>query len=155
MNAYKLAGLSPNANGESRIPNDEEPQDRESGPPPALSSNFDHRVESLKLEDEIDHILDALKRSQKIEYRLAEERLMAQKNYILNLYQQLEKERSDISRRKSSSKSRESMLDGLLERVDQIKREVSRLKDMEEVAKGFGRVPKHILKEQFGLDIEH
>jgi hypothetical protein len=38
--------------------------------------------------------------------------------------------------------------------VDQIKREVTKLKDMEEVANGFGRTSKDILKEHFGLEVE-
>ncbi|KAL0393047.1 UNVERIFIED_CONTAM: hypothetical protein Sradi_2527500 [Sesamum radiatum] len=121
-----------------------EPQDQETGSP--LSSILDHLVESLKLEDEVDQILDSLRKSQEIEYRLAEERLSTQKNYILNLYQQINKERS--------SEDQDSLLDDVLSRVNQVKREVSRLKDMADVAKGFGRVPKHILKELFGLDIE-
>ncbi|KAI3459397.1 hypothetical protein Pfo_016060 [Paulownia fortunei] len=155
VSADTAVGLSSNANGTSGLfPKNEESQDCKMSSPPTLSSNFDHRVESLKLEDEIDHILDALRKSQEIEYRLAEERLSAQKNYILNLYQQLDKERSDLSRH-TSSKDQDSLLDAVLSRVDQIKQEVSTLKDMEEVSKGFGRVPKHILKEQFGLDIDH
>jgi hypothetical protein len=40
-----------------------------------------------------------------------------------------------------------------LSRVDQIKREMTKLKDMEEVAKGFGRTFKDILKEHFGLEV--
>ncbi|KAG8373075.1 hypothetical protein BUALT_Bualt12G0133000 [Buddleja alternifolia] len=149
------AELSPNTNGGSGFKKyEEDPHDCEKVSPPKLSSNFDHRVESLKLEDEIDHILDRLKKSQAIEYRLAEEKLLAQKNFILNLYQQLDKEKCDLSRH-TSSKGQDSLLDAVLNRVNQIKREVLRLKDMEEVAKGFGRVPKHILKEQYGLDIEH
>ncbi|KAL0368106.1 UNVERIFIED_CONTAM: hypothetical protein Scaly_1029500 [Sesamum calycinum] len=121
-----------------------EPQDQEIGSP--LSSILDHLVESLKLEDEVDQILDSLRKSQEFEYRLAEERLSTQKNYILNLYQQINKERS--------SEDQDSLLDDVLSRVNQVKREVSRLKDMANVAKGFGRVPKHILKELFGLGIE-
>lgn len=120
-----------------------------------MSTNFDYRVESLKLDNEIDHILDALRKSQEIEYRLAEERLSAQKNYIINLYEQLERERSDLSKHTSVSENQDALLDAVLSRVSQIKREVSRLKDMGEVSKGFGRVPKHILEEQFNLDIEH
>lgn len=151
VSAATAVGLSSNSNGALGFAKNES-QDQETGSP--LSSKFDHRVESLKLEDEVDQILDSLRKSQEIEYRLAEERLSAQKNYILNLYQQLNKERSDLSRH-TSSEDQDSLLEAVLSRVDQVKREVSRLKDMAEVAKGFGRVPKHILKEQFDLDIEH
>lgn len=149
-----IAGPSPNANHVLELPQNEL-EDCRLGSPPVLSSNFDYRVESLKLDNEIDHILDALRRSQQVEYRLAEERLSAQKNYIINLYEQLERERSDLSKHASLSENQDLLLDAVLSRVSQIKQEVSRLKDMGEVSKGFGRVPKHILEEQFSLDIEH
>jgi len=45
------------------------------------------------------------------------------------------------------------LLSAVLSRVDQIKREMRKLKDMEEVAKGFGRTFKDILKEHFGLEV--
>ncbi|XP_057783430.1 uncharacterized protein LOC131001164 isoform X2 [Salvia miltiorrhiza] len=149
-----VVGLSPNANGLLEFPKSKL-EDCQLGWPPVLSSNFDYRVESLKLENEIDHIMDALRKSQEIEYRLAEERLSAQKNYIINLYEQLERERSALSKHTSLSDNQDSLLDAVLSRVSQVKQEVSRLKDMGEVSKGFGRVPKHILEEQFSLGIEH
>lgn len=118
--------------------------------PPTLSSNFDYQVESLKLDNEIDEVLESLRKSQQIEYRLAEERLTAQKSYVINLYQQLDRERSTLLRH-TSSNDHDSLLDSVLNRIEQVKREVSRLKDMGEVANGFGKVPKRILKEHFGL----
>lgn len=120
-----------------------------------MSSHFDYRVESLKLDSEIDQILEALRKSQEIEYRLAEERLSAKKNYIINLYEQLERERSVLLKHTSLSENQDSLLDAVLSRISQVKREVSRLKEMGEVSKGFGRVPKHILEEHFSLGIEH
>ncbi|CAI9776532.1 unnamed protein product [Fraxinus pennsylvanica] len=134
--------------------NYKEPHDHKVGSPQPLSSTFDHRVESLKLEDEIDQILHALRTSQDFEYRLAEERLFAHKNYILNLYEQLDKERSDLSRHTSLKDPNTTVLDAVQSRIDQIKQEVSKLNDMEEAKKGFGRVSKYILKEHFGLEIE-
>lgn len=122
--------------------------------PPVLSSHFDYRVESLKLENEIDQILEALRKSQEIEYRLAEERLTAKKNYIINLYEQLERERSVLSKHTSLLENQDSLLDAVLSRISQVKTEVSRLKEMGEVSKGFGRVPQHILEEHFNLGIE-
>lgn len=47
----------------------------------------------------------------------------------------------------------DALLSAVLSRVDQIKREMRKLKDMEEVAKGFGRTFKDILKEHFGLEV--
>lgn len=84
-----------NANGGT--PHHEESILHKRSSPLKMTSNFDYRVESLKLEDEIDQTLQALRKSQNFEYRLAEERLLVQKNYIMNLYEQLDKERSDLS----------------------------------------------------------
>ncbi|XP_009589248.1 uncharacterized protein [Nicotiana tomentosiformis] len=121
--------------------------------PQKMTSNFDHRIESLKLEDEIDQTLQALRKSQEFEYRLAEEKLFAQKNYIMNLYEQLDKERSDLSSHTSMVET-DTLLDVVLKRVDQIKREISKLKDMKQVQNGFGTTSKQILKDYFGLETE-
>ncbi|XP_055813527.1 protein OBERON 2 [Solanum dulcamara] len=126
---------------------------RERSSPPKMTSNFDHQVESLKLEDEIDQILQALRKSQNFEYRLAEERLFVQKNYIMNLYEQLDKERSDLSSHTSMIET-DTLVDAVLQRVDQIKREVLKLKDMKQVQNGFGSTSKTILKDYFGLEAE-
>lgn len=119
-----------------------------------LSIAFDHRSESLMLEDEIEQVLQALRKSQDTEYKMAEERLHAQKNFLLNLYQQLEKERSELARCASSADPN-ALLDAVLNRVDQIKRELRKLKDMERVANGFGKTSKGILKEHFGLETQN
>ncbi|XP_073155556.1 uncharacterized protein [Henckelia pumila] len=143
------------ADDENGIPEsteDEESQDRIMDLPQPFSLTFDPRAESLKLEDEIDHVLNALRKSQELEYIVAEERLSIQKNHIINLYQQLDKERLELSP-DAARKDQDSVLDAVLCRIKQIKRELSILKDMEEVSKGFGRVPKHILKEQFDIDV--
>ncbi|KAH0634115.1 hypothetical protein KY290_038482 [Solanum tuberosum] len=126
---------------------------RERSSPPKMTSNFDHRVESLKLEDEIDQTLQALRKSQNFEYRLAEERLLVQKNYIMNLYEQLDKERSDLSSHTTMVET-DTLVDAVLQRVDQIKREVLKLKDMKQVQNGFGSTSKTILKDYFGLEAE-
>lgn len=122
-------------------------------PPPKLASNFDHRIESLKLEEEIDQTLQALRKSQEFEYRLAEERLFAQKNCVMNLYEQLDLERSDLLRRTSMVET-DTLLDVVLNRVEQVKREVLKLKDMKQVQNGFGSTSKQILKDYFGLATE-
>ncbi|XP_057958153.1 uncharacterized protein LOC131151014 isoform X2 [Malania oleifera] len=112
----------------------------------------DHKNEGLKLEDEIDQVLQELKRSQESEYIIAEERLNAQKNYLLNLYEQLGKEKSELLR--CTSGKPDALLDAVLNRQDQIKQEVTNLRVMKEVAKGFGMTSKGILKRHFGLDIK-
>ncbi|XP_022956071.1 protein OBERON 4-like isoform X1 [Cucurbita moschata] len=118
-----------------------------------MPTPFDHWIESLKLENEIDQVLQALKRSQEFEYNLAEEKLLSHKNYLHNLFQQLDKEQIELGHQ-SSSTGQNVFLDNVTNRVDQIKREVKRLKRMEKVADGFGMTPKDILKEDFDLDVE-
>lgn len=152
---WKKEDVSAVADDENGVP--ESTEDEESQAPimdlrQPLSLTFDPRVESLKLEDEIDHVLNALRKSQELEYILAEERLSIQKDHIINLYQQLDKERLEFSL-DTARKDQDTVLDAVLCRIKQIKRELFILKDVEEVSKGFGRVPKHILEEQFGIDV--
>lgn len=118
-----------------------------------VSVSFNWKTESLKLEEEIDQVLQALRKSQQIEYELAEERLYTQKNYLSNLYQQLEIERAALIRHVSSA-NQDDLLSAVLNRVNQIKREVMKLKEMEKVASGFGKTARGILEEHFGLEIE-
>ncbi|KAE8685577.1 hypothetical protein F3Y22_tig00111095pilonHSYRG00126 [Hibiscus syriacus] len=114
-----------------------------------LSISSDYHSEYLKIEYEIDQVLQALRKAQETEYQIAEERLYDQKAYLRHLYQQLEKERSELQGQ-PSGKEADAYLNAVLNRVDQIKYEVMRLREMEEVANGFGRTPK-VLKEYFGF----
>ncbi|KAK6929948.1 Oberon, PHD finger domain [Dillenia turbinata] len=114
-----------------------------------LSINFDHRSASQKLDEVIDRVLHRLRKSQETEYKIAEERLSAQRDYILNLYQQVEMERSELARSPS-----DAMRNAVLARVEQIKREAKKLKDMRIIFKGFGKTPKNVLREHFGLDVQ-
>lgn len=158
------AGFLDHGNAALEIIKDEEPLDVGASSEQTMSiafdpwmlikkKAFDPWTESLKLEDEVDHVLLALRKSQESEYKIAEERLYAQKNYILNLYQQLHKERSELARRTSSADP-DSFLDCVLNRIEQIKRELKKLSDMEKVATGFGKTSKGILKEHFGLETD-
>ncbi|XP_061991113.1 protein OBERON 2 isoform X1 [Rosa rugosa] len=117
-----------------------------------MSASFDYRSESQRLAEDIDQVLHALKTSQESEFKMAEEKLLAQKNYICNLYQQLEKEKSDLARRTSTDP--DALLSIVLSRVKQIKREVTNLKEMEEIASGFGKTSRATLKKHFNLEIE-
>lgn len=109
--------------------------------------------ESQRLDDEIDKVLQALRKSQVSEYKIAEERLYAQKSHLLTLYKQLEEGRSQLSRGLSSA-STSALLDAIVNTSDRIRQEVKKLRDMEKVAKGFGKTPKGILKEHFTLEVE-
>ncbi|XVE81635.1 hypothetical protein DITRI_Ditri15bG0080900 [Diplodiscus trichospermus] len=146
-------GVIHNGNVELKPTNNKDSLD--SGPclVSVLSISSDYHIEYLKLENEIDQVLQDLRKEQESEYKIAEERLYAQKNYLRNLYQQLDKERSELSHLASGTKA-DAMLNAILNRVDQIKQEVMKLKEMEEVANGFGRTPKGTLKKHFGLEIE-
>ncbi|KAK3040581.1 hypothetical protein RJ639_029027 [Escallonia herrerae] len=139
---------------ENEATDKEEPLDSRTGSPQDIYGKFDHRIESFKLEDEIDQILLALRKSQESEYRIAEERLLAQKNHLLNLYQQLDKERSELASHTSFADP-DALLDAVLNRVNQVKREIMKLREMEEVAKGFGKTSNAILKEHFSFESEH
>ncbi|KAJ4830150.1 hypothetical protein Tsubulata_019938 [Turnera subulata] len=127
--------------------------DHNSGLLDAVPLSFDHQGEAVKLQEEIDEVLEALKKSQEYEYEIAEERLHAQKRYLQNLYQQLDKEKSQLAHCTSNSKA-DALLSAVTRRVDQIKQEVRKFKDMKEVANGFGRTSKITLQEYFGLEIE-
>ncbi|XP_065863289.1 protein OBERON 1 [Euphorbia lathyris] len=118
-----------------------------------FSLSSEYRAETVKLEDEIDQTLYELRKSQASEYSIAEEQLHAQKNCIQNLYEQLERDRFKLARKKSDAK-RGALLAAIAKREDQIKKEVAKLKNMEEVAKGFGRTSKSILNELFGLEVD-
>ncbi|PPR93428.1 hypothetical protein GOBAR_AA27244 [Gossypium barbadense] len=142
-----------NGNGELGPTNHQDLVDDKSCLEAVLSVSSDYRSEYLKIECEIDQVLQSLRKAQESEYKIAEEQLCSQKVYLRHLYQQLEKERSELPDRSSGNEA-DASLNAVLSRVNQIKYEVMRLKEMEEVANGFGRTPKGVLKEYFGLEIE-
>ncbi|XP_057450259.1 protein OBERON 1-like isoform X3 [Lotus japonicus] len=107
--------------------------------------SYNSLPKALKLEAEVDEVLQALRKSQELEYKVAEERIQAQKTYLQNLYQQLECEKSELACQNSSS------TDVLEERNQQIRKEVEKFEAMKKVANGFARTPKDILKEHFDL----
>ncbi|CAL0325982.1 unnamed protein product [Lupinus luteus] len=111
--------------------------------------SFGALSDSLKLEVEVDEVLKALRKSQQFEYNLAEERLIAHKNYLQNLYKQLEYEESESASKKHSSRS----VAVISERKVQIRKEVMKFEDMKRVANGFGKTSKENLKDNFGLEI--
>ncbi|XP_041001229.1 uncharacterized protein LOC121246969 [Juglans microcarpa x Juglans regia] len=146
-------GALGHGNAPLAVPNSQDSLDVTRSSEHTLLVDFDPWTQSLKLEDEIDHVLLALQKSQESEYKIAEETLHAQKNYLLSLYQQLESEKSDLSCRVSSVEP-DSFMDCVMNRVEQIKRELNKFKDMGKVANGFGRTSKGFLREHFGLENE-
>ncbi|XP_030543370.2 protein OBERON 1 isoform X1 [Rhodamnia argentea] len=114
---------------------------------------FHHRTQSARLDEEIDQVLQSLRKSQELEYRIAEEQLHAQKRYLHNLYQQLEQESSELACQEISDDF-DNLLNLVLNRNNQIRQEVHRLQKMKEVAKGFGKTSRSTLREHFGLDVD-
>lgn len=146
-------GLSNHGNDVWEVKNCHGTPESGTGSPQSLSGIFNLEIDSLELEEEIDQVLRALRKAQQTEYKIAEERLLAQKNCLLNLYRQLDKERSELSMAKSSD-DQDVLLEAILKRVDQIKREIVKLRDMEVVAKGFGKTSKDILDQHFRFETE-
>lgn len=116
-----------------------------------ITSDYDNV--SLKLEDDIDKILQELKNSQDLDYQIVERKLYDQKDYLLSLYRQLDLERSALANPMSLPNlgDCDNLLANVLDRVDQIKHEEEKLRNMMKIAKGFGQTNKNILREHFGL----
>ncbi|CAN6286843.1 unnamed protein product [Urochloa humidicola] len=113
----------------------------------------DHNTVSAKFEDAIDLALQELKKSQEVEYRVAEQRLYSQKDHILSLYRQLENERAQLEDPMplSDTSNYGVIIANVLRCVQQAKREEEKFKCMLKVAGGFGKAPESVTKEFFGL----
>ncbi|KAF5738643.1 hypothetical protein HS088_TW13G01544 [Tripterygium wilfordii] len=146
-------GVLDTGNAALEATNDEDCVDDRTTSLQVVTESSDYLNESLKLENKIDEVLQALRKSQELEYKIAEEQLHAQKNYLRNLYQQLDKERSALAHRTSRIEPG-SLHAAISNRLDQVNREIVKLKEMEEVAEGFGKTPNRILREHFGMEIE-
>ncbi|TVU45060.1 hypothetical protein EJB05_04530 [Eragrostis curvula] len=116
----------------------------------------DHRTMSAKFKDDIDLALEELKKAQEAEYRLAEEKLCSQKDNILGVYRQLESARAELTHPGPITPTTNygSMLSNVLNCVDQVKREEEKFKNMLKVAGGFGKTPKSVTQELFGLSAD-
>ncbi|XP_054821899.1 protein OBERON 2-like [Prosopis cineraria] len=141
------AGFTENGHAPMDVMRDESPLNVRN------SESCGHPPELVELEVEIDQALQDLRKSQEFEYKLAEERLHAQKNYLNNLYQQLKSEKSELARPRSSSSSSVVSDHAIRKREEQIRLESQKLEDMKKVAHGFGSTPHYILREHFGLGI--
>ena len=113
--------------------------------------SYDFLPRSLKLESEVDQVLQALRKSQELEYKVAEETLQDQKTYLKRLYQQLDREKYELACQNSSTSDVSSS--AVRERKEQIRREVAKFEIMKKVANGFGRTSNDIVKEHFGLKV--
>lgn len=123
--------------------------------PVCMASGYDA---SVKLEDDIDKIIQALKRSQELDCKFVEQKLYDQKDYLLSLYRQLDLERSALANPVSvlpNGGDCDSLLANVLDRVDQIKHEEEKLRNMMNIAIGMGQTNKSILREHFGLPTDN
>uniref|UniRef100_A0A1D1Z156 Protein OBERON 1 n=1 Tax=Anthurium amnicola TaxID=1678845 RepID=A0A1D1Z156_9ARAE len=113
-------------------------------------------ITSRSLHDEIDQVLKELKMSQETEYRIAEEKLYAQKDFLLSLYQQLDIERDEVVNPMPSCNGGgvDLLMTDVSNTVDQIKVEESKLKRMMQISRGFGQTSKVILNDFFGLSLD-
>ncbi|KAL9669226.1 hypothetical protein QQ045_006769 [Rhodiola kirilowii] len=96
------------------------------------NSPDEQEISPLMLEDEIYDTLQSLKKLQEAEYQMVKEKLHVQKTYLLNLQEQLKHEKSQLATRSSSTDSN-GMLNTVLSRTEQIKKELKKLRDMQEV----------------------
>lgn len=115
-------------------------------------TDFDYRIESTELEQRVEKTLASLKKAQETEYRIAEDVLTAQKDRLLELYQELKKEK--IKLEKCSPSADPSLVHTVFRIMDQIKKEFENISAMQSVAKGFGKTSKYVLKEHFGVQAE-
>lgn len=122
--------------------------------PVYMTSN--HGTLSMKLEDDIDKMLQGFKESQELLYRAVEQKLYSQKDYLLSLYRQLDSERSALANPMPLpyGGDYDNLLASVLERVDQIRHEEENLGNMMKIVKGFGQMHKTINGGHFGFAID-
>ncbi|XP_058740997.1 OBERON-like protein isoform X2 [Vicia villosa] len=114
------------------------------------TKSFHYQSELLKLDAEFDKTMEDLEKSHKYEYKLAEERLHTHKKYLLNISQQLDKEKSELASETNSSRS-SVLLQTVEKRNEQLRQELKKFEEMKKVANGFGSTSKESLEKHFGL----
>ncbi|XP_058739608.1 protein OBERON 1-like [Vicia villosa] len=112
------------------------------------TKSFNYQSELLKLDAEFDKAMEDLEKSQKYEYKLAEESLHTQKDYLLNITQKLDEQKSELAAGPSHSSA---LLQIVEERNEQLRQELKKFDEMKKVANGFGSTSKEILEKHFGL----
>lgn len=113
--------------------------------------NLINQNEYLKLEEEVAQVLQQLKMSQEYEFSIAQGKLHAQKDHLFSIYQQVSKEKLELLR-SSSSMDQDILLRSIAAGEEHIKRALRKLREMEKVANGFGKIPKELIREHFDLD---
>ncbi|CAL5209678.1 unnamed protein product [Lathyrus oleraceus] len=113
------------------------------------TKSFCYQSELSKLDAECDKAMEDLEKSQKYEYKVAEESLHTHKKYLLNISQRLDKEKSELAGQSSTSRS--NLFQTIEKRNEQLRRELKKFEEMKKVANGFGSTSKVILEQHFGL----
>ncbi|XP_074304474.1 uncharacterized protein LOC141639195 isoform X2 [Silene latifolia] len=116
-------------------------------------NNFQHENEYLKLDDEIDGVLNELRKAQEQEFRIAQEKLLAQKDNIRGIYKCIQEDKKELIQPTPSTNCDE-LVSSILVREEFLRLEFIKLKEMEKIGNGFGRTPKTLLKEHFDIDLE-
>ncbi|KAI5400002.1 protein TITANIA [Lathyrus oleraceus] len=114
------------------------------------TESFRYQSELLKLDAEFDKAMEDLEKSQKFEYKRAEESLHTHKKYLLNISQQLDQEKSELASESNTSRS-SVLLQTVEKRNEQLRQELKKFEEMKKVANGFGSTSKEILEKHFGL----
>ncbi|PWA78677.1 hypothetical protein CTI12_AA210900 [Artemisia annua] len=143
--AVTTGELSQSETDTLEVSNFKEPSQHGKASPQISLSNFDYRIESIKLEERIEKTLASLGNSLENECTVAEDALINQKNHLLDLYKELDKEKERLAT--CSPSDDQSSVDAVIKRMDQIKSEHDKIIAMQEaVGKGFGKTSKYVLK---------
>jgi len=109
------------------------------------TKSFRYQSEVLKLNAEFDQTMEAFKKSQKYELKLAEETLREQLKHLQNISKQLEKEKSELANQPKDSHS-SVLFQTVKKREEQLRQEVMKLEEMKKIAKGCARASADVLK---------
>lgn len=113
-------------------------------------------ITALKFENKINQALHGLRKSQEAEYKLAQEKLYAQKDFLLSLFQELDIANNEFTNDSYSSslENFDDLLVGVSDRVGRLRKETAKFGQMLSITNGFGRTPKDILTNCFEVVME-
>lgn len=131
---------SNNGNAAMDTSDDESPLNVKKG-----TKSFRYHSEVLKLDAEFDQTMEAFKKSQKYELKVAEETLREQLKHLNNLSKQLEKDKSELANQPNASHS-SVLFQTVKKGEEQLRQEVMKLEEMKKIAKGCARTSEDVLK---------
>lgn len=118
--------------------------------------NLPVNITALKFENKINQALHGLRKSQEAEYKLAQEKLNSQKDFLLSLFQELDMANNEFTNDSSSSSMEtfDDLLVGVSDRVGRLRSETAKFGQMLSITNGFGRTRKDILRDYFEVLME-